>query len=121
MLEDKLKKQLETLSVEMLIAFRGAYLREQSGRPPLNYWSQLQDRVRAAARQTTSASEWASQVQRRLQIPSLSKDYCQVLIDLTQFCDEHQAHTEFLDMIERDHALLMALTQLTIDKRKEAV
>jgi hypothetical protein len=40
------------------------------------------------------------------------------LVDLTHFCDEHGAHTEFLDMVERDHALLLALTQLTIEERK---
>lgn len=119
MLDDRKQKELETLTVEMLLAFRGAYLRELGGRPPLNYWSQLQDRARASARQTTSASEWASQVQRKLQIPALAKDYSSTLIDLVRFCDEHQAHMDFLDMVERDHALLMALVQLTVEQRKE--
>jgi len=42
------------------------------------------------------------------------------LIDLVRFCDEHDAHVEFLDMIDRDHAFLMALVQITVDKRKAA-
>lgn len=57
-------------------------------------------------------------MQRRLQIGSLSKDGSRALIELVRFCDEHQAHLEFLTMIERDHALLIALTQMIVDERK---
>lgn len=120
MLDDKQKKTLETLTVEMLIALRNAYLREQGGRPPMTYWTQLQDRARSAARQSTSASEWSSLMQRRLQIGSLDKDSSRSLIELVRFCDEHQAHQEFLVAIERDHSLLMALTRLIVDERKQA-
>lgn len=57
-------------------------------------------------------------MQRRLQIGSLRKESSKALIELVRFCDEHQAHDEFLVTIERDHALLMALTQLIVEERK---
>ena len=121
MLNESQKKRLETLSVEMILALRGAYLREQGGRPPMTYWTQIQDRIRSAARQTASASEWASLMQRRLQIGSLSKEDSRALVELVRFCDEHQAHSDFLATIERDHSLLMALVQLIVEERKAAV
>lgn len=40
------------------------------------------------------------------------------MIDLVRFCDENEAHLEFLQMVERDHALLMALSQVIVDERK---
>jgi len=42
------------------------------------------------------------------------------LIDLVRFCDEHQAHREMLDMVERDSALLIALSQLIVEERRAA-
>lgn len=59
-------------------------------------------------------------MQRRLQIGSLPKDACRALADLVNFCDAQQAHLDFLTMWERDHALLMALTQLIVEERKNA-
>lgn len=59
-------------------------------------------------------------MQRRLQIGGLGKDACRALTELVRFCDENQAHTEFLALVERDHALLMALTQLIVEERKGA-
>lgn len=120
MLEEKQKKALETITVEFVLSLRSEYLREQDGRPPMNYYEQLQNRMRGAARQTSSASEWASLMQRRLQIGSLSKDASRALIDLVRFCDEHQAHGDFLTAIDRDHALLIALVQLIVEERKAA-
>jgi len=120
MLEDNQKKRLETLAVELALALRSAYLSEQGGRPPMNYWEQMENRMRAAARQTASASEWASLMQRRLQIGNLPKGASSALIDLVRFCDEHQAHTEFLDLVERDHGLLVALTRQIVEERKES-
>jgi hypothetical protein len=56
-----------------------------------------------------------------VRIPSLHKRASLVLVDLVRFCDEHGAHQDFLAMIERDNALLMALAQLIVQERKEAV
>jgi len=42
------------------------------------------------------------------------------LIELVRFCDEHGANDEFLMMVDRDHALLMALAQVIVEERKNA-
>lgn len=118
MLSENEHKKLETLTVELLLVLRGAYLEEQAGRPPMDYWSRIQNMSRAAARQTSSASEWCSAMQRRLQIPGFRNSGSKALIDLVRLCDEHAAHQDFLAMVERDSALLVALTQLIVEERK---
>lgn len=120
MIDEKQKKQLETLTVEMVLAFRSAYLANVGGRPPLGYWEQIQNRVRSAAMQTESASEWASTVQRRLNLGSLPSYASRALVELVRFCDEHDAHDEFLALVERDHALVVAMAQLIVEERKRA-
>ena len=120
MLDEKKKKQLETATVEMVLVLRSAYLSEQGGRPPMDYWSRIQNMIRASARQTSSASEWSSAMQRRLQIPGFHNSESRALLDLVRFCDENEAHQEFLAMVERDSALLIALTQLIVEERKAA-
>lgn len=120
MLDDKQRKSLETKTVEMLLTLRGSYLAEQSGRPPLNYWTKIQDRMRSSARQCSTASEWVTLMLRKLQVPALHKDGSQVLLELVRFCDEHQAHGDLLDLLERDSAVLIALTQTIVEERKAA-
>jgi hypothetical protein len=41
------------------------------------------------------------------------------LLDLVKFCDEHQAHGDLLDMLERDSAVLIALSQAIAEERKQ--
>lgn len=119
MLNEQQRRKLETKVVELILSIRAAYLSEQGGRPPMNYWEQFSSRMQAAARQTVTASEWASQVQRRLQVGSLRSSDAPVLLDLVRFCDEHDAHLELLDMVSRDTPLLIAMTQEIVEKRKE--
>lgn len=59
-------------------------------------------------------------MQRGLQIPGFNNLGSKVLLDLVSFCDEHDAHEDFLEMCERDSAMLIALTQSIIEKRKES-
>lgn len=118
MLDENQKKQLETLAVEMVLELRSEYLASVNGRPSMSYWEQLQNRMRSAARSTTTASEWVTQVMRRMQIASLRKSASRSLVELVRFCDEHDAHLDFLAMVERDNALLIALAQLIAEERK---
>lgn len=55
-----------------------------------------------------------------MRIASLHKQASQVLIELVRFCDENQAHLDFVELVERDHALLIALTRAIVDERKAA-
>lgn len=104
----------------MILTVRSAFLSACDGRPPMDYWTQLQSRCRAAARQTTTASEWVSAVQRRMQIQGFRSSDSLALVELVRFCDEHSAHGAFLEMVERDHALLIALAQVVVEERKSA-
>lgn len=121
MLNDGQRKQLETLLVEMIIGFRAQFLRNHKGRPPLNYWEQIQNRVRSAARTTTTVSEWASAMQRGLQIEALDSWASRALVDLVAFCDEQDAHLECLDLLDRDHAMVLALVRVECEKRRDAL
>lgn len=120
MLTTNQRKQLETAIVEMLLEIRSDYLHEVGGRPAMDYWEQLQNRMRSAARTTQTASEWVTLVARRMRIPSLGKRACQALVELVRLCDESDAHIDALDMVERDSGLLVALARLTVEQRKEA-
>jgi len=112
--------KLESLMVEYLLAVRSGYLGTVNGRPSPGYWTTLQQRVRAAALQCDTASEWAATVQRGMQIPGLDSSKSRVLVDLVALCDEHGLHAELLEKAERDHALLVALAQRIVDERKRA-
>jgi hypothetical protein len=56
---------------------------------------------------------------RKLQVPSLHSSASRTLLDLVKFCDEHQAHGDLLDMLERDSAVLIALSQAIAEERKQ--
>lgn len=55
-----------------------------------------------------------------MRIATLHKQASQVLIELVRFCDENQVHLDFVELVERDHALLIALTRAIVDERKSA-
>jgi hypothetical protein len=86
----------------------------------MNYWEQFATRMRSAARQTTRPSEWAAQVQRKLQIPGLPSRDSRALIDLVTFCDEHDATSDLLDIADRDTPLVIAMCQKIVEERKAA-
>jgi len=117
-LDQKQKGQLETLLVEMILSFRTAFLRAQKGRPPLDYWDRMQARIRVAAQTTQNASEWASAVQRKLQLEGLDSLASHSLVDLAAWCDEHAAHDDCMELVSRDHAMLMALARVKVDAMK---
>ncbi len=121
MLSEADRRKLETLVVEYVLVLRSAYMNQQNGRPPMNYWEQFSSRMRSAARQTTRPSEWVAQVQRRLQIPSIPSRDSRVLIELVGFCDEHEGAPEaLLDIVDRETPLIIAMSQKIVEERKAA-
>lgn len=115
----ELATMLESLIVEYLLAVRSEYLRTVHGRPSPSYWQTLQSRVRAAALQCDTASEWATSVQRGMQVPGLDSRHSRVLVELVHFCDEHAQHDALLNKCERDHAILIALAMQIVDGAKK--
>jgi hypothetical protein len=116
--DEKLREKLVTLTVEVLLVMRSAYL-GTAGASALKNWDILQSRMRSAARTTASPEEWATKLQRDLQIPSLTSSSCRALVDLVHEVTERGCRSEWLDLLDREHGYLIALTRLTAEKRKE--
>ena len=114
----EIREKIESALVEMILGLRSDYLR--AGANPMDHWTQLESRCRAAAMQCETISEWCSAVQRRLQIPSLSKGSSASLIALNSVCESDEAIDDALDMVSRDYGLLIALARNVVDEAKEA-
>ena len=56
---------------------------------------------------------------RRLRLPAMLSSGCQALLDLTEWIRERDARTEWFDMVEREDGLLLAVTRVTADQRRE--
>lgn len=122
-LNEKQKEHLRTLTVEYLLEVRRAYL--MAGASPLKHWDQIQSRLLSAARRSTTADEWTTALLRGLQLPALSgsrkggNSASRVLIELTSAVREADAAAPWLDLIQREYGLLMALTREAAEKRAE--
>lgn len=122
-LSDEKKERLRTLTVEFLMEVRRAYL--MAGASPLKHWDQIQSRLLSAARRSTTADEWTTALLRGLQLPALGgsrkggNNASRALIDLTSEVRESGAASEWLDMIQREYGLLMALTREAAERRSE--
>lgn len=119
MLDEKVKEKLRTLTVELLLELRVAYL-GSPGANALKHWDQLQERMRAAARTTASPEEWATKMRRDLNLSAPSSLGSKVFVELVHEVTERNARRDWLDMVEREHGYLIALSRLSAEKRKEA-
>lgn len=123
-LSEEQKERLRTLTVEYLLEVRRAYL--MAGASPLKHWDQIQSRLLSAARRSTTADEWTTALLRGLQLPALGgsrrggSSASRALIDLTSAVREADAAAEWLDLIQREYGLLMALTREAAEKRADA-
>lgn len=119
MIDEATREKLVTLTVEVLLVMRSAYLQTGSANSMKN-WEILQSRARAAARTSASPEEWATKLQRDLQVASLRSSSCQALVDLVHEVTERGCRSEWLDLLDREHGYLIALARLTAERRKEA-
>lgn len=116
MLDEATKDKLRTKTVEVLLVMRAAYL--ASGANPLKHWDQIQDRMRSAARRSQTPEEWATALARGLQLPALSSSGSRALLDLVAAVAERGCAAAWLDLIEREYGLLMALCRLCAEERR---
>lgn len=120
-LTEEQKERLRTATVEFLLEVRRAYL--MAGASPLKHWDQIQSRMLSAARRSATADEWTTAVLRGLQLPALGgqrrggNSASRALIDLTSTVREFDAAGEWLDLVQREYGLLMALTREAAEKR----
>lgn len=117
MLNEEKKEALRQRTVEVILSLRAAYL-QTPGCQPLRHWQQLHDRMRMSARTCESVAEWITRMQRSLGIatpgPALSRAIVQ-LSDETEVIPD----PEWLDLIDKEHAYIMALARLEAEDRKE--
>lgn len=117
--QPNLEQQIENLLVEVTVMVRDAYLRAKKGRPALNYWSELiPDRMRSAARQSATAGEWITTVQRKLQTGAPNSSDSLVINRLVQLCDENDYHLRMMEFIDREISFLIAMARSIVDGRK---
>ena len=120
MLNEEQRESLRNKTVDVLLAMRAAYLR--TSRPNvLRHWDMLQDRMRAAARTTSSPEEWVTETSRRWQLGSPNSDCSAALRSLADEVRERGASREWLDLVEAEYGYLMAMARSIAEQRKESL
>lgn len=118
MLNEPAKERLRTLTVEAILAVRAVYL-ASPGANVLKHWSQLESRVRAAARTTSSPQEWQTKLCRDLQLPALNSAACQAFVDLAHEVTERACANDWLALVDDEVGYMMALARLAADARRD--
>lgn len=106
-------------TVALLVALRAEYL--AAGASPLKHWDQLQDRVRIAARTSESAGQWVSALARSLGLGAPTKARSSATTTLCELVgDNKRDNAAFLDQVEEECGLLMALAVQEATRRRAA-
>lgn len=113
-METETRTRLIDLTVTYLLDVRAMYL--AAGANPLKHWDQLQSRLMAAARSSTTASEWGTRLLRGLQIGSPSSSTSSALVALVDAVGPDSR--DWLDLIEREYGLVLAKARLESERRR---
>lgn len=119
MASEKQIEEIRTRLVEMTLEFRRGYL-QTSGANMLEHWRIILDRMRQASRQTRNTDEWATKVQRRLQIPALGNSGSSALLALSHAVREADAWRDLRTLIDRETGLIEALARQIVEADKAA-
>lgn len=114
-LDELTRETVRNMTVLVLLDLRAAYL--AAGASPLRHWDQLLDRMRAAARTSSTVAEWHTSVIRSLQLGSPSSAASSTLAELVETVGA--ASGDFLDLIEREHGYLFARARLEAERRRD--
>ena len=117
-LDEETKEKLRTMTVEVVLDTRFAYMRT-TGFKPLTHWDQLSDRMRAAERTSSSVEEWTTSLMRWLQISTPTKDGAGSMRDLAAFVREHGCSRAWLTLVRDEWAYLIALARGVSEQRAE--
>lgn len=101
--------------VEYVLEVRRDYL--ASGASALTHWTQIEQRLRASARTTATAAEWASDVARRLRLPAASRDRSSVMTEIVASTGDR--HRAFLDLVQRETPYVIALARVEADRIRQ--
>lgn len=103
------------ITVEVVLEMKSAYIR--AGANPLKHMTQIQDRMRAAARTTTSVREWTTEMVRRLNIGAPGRSLCSAMDELHSHVGETIGQAAWLDLVEREFGFLIAMTKLEHEQK----
>lgn len=117
-LAEERNERLRGLTVEAMLGLRRCYLATPQANA-LKHWDLLTTRLRAAARTTTSPEEWGTAMMRRLGVIQLGKHDSRALTELADYVRDKACARQWLDLLEREHGYIMALTRLAAEKAKE--
>ncbi|MGH8630894.1 MAG: hypothetical protein ACREU7_09050 [Burkholderiales bacterium] len=115
-MEQRLKEDLRGYTVGLILEFRSEYL--AAGASPLKHWTQLQDRIRAAARQSTDVPTWATAVARSLGLGAPTKDRSSTTAQLHDLVRDNDCAAQWLQMVEDEHAYLLAQARLIAEQQR---
>lgn len=118
MLSEEAKERLRTLTVEMILDVRAAYLRTSQVNV-LKHWEMIQDRIRLASRTASSAEEWCTTLARSLQIGAPSPRYSETMMALTHEVREQRAASAWLDLVGNEWGFLMAMARQISERRSD--
>lgn len=110
------KLEVRDVAVGVVLAIRSAYL--DSGASILTHWDQIQDRMRAAARTSSSVEEWYTGLVRSLQLATLTKASSSEVIGLVEIVGADRR--AFLDLIEAEFGYIIAKARVTLERRRAA-
>lgn len=113
------QERLRTLTVEVMLALRAAYL-GSPGANALKHWDLLRTRLLSAVRTSQTPEEWVTSMCRRLQLPTLNSSASSAVADLADHVRERGNASDWLSLVEREHGYLMALTRRAAEQRREA-
>lgn len=117
-LDEEQLEGLRTKTVEVILALRGMYLAEYGGSVALKHWEHLQTRSLSAARRAANPDEWSTLMLKGLRLQSLSKACSRALVELGASVKELGAQQAWLDLVEREIGLLMAMARLAAEERQ---
>lgn len=118
-LDEAQKESLSGLTVAVVVEARFAASR--AGANPLKVWDQVQDRVRMAARTTSSVEEWGTSLCRSLQLAAPGNSLSSALVRLADEVRRLGAAVAWLDLVEREYTYLMASAKLVTEQRRKGV
>lgn len=107
--------RVRAATVELVLDLRAEYL--ATGANALPHWDQLLDRMRASARSTSSVVSWITAVSRGLGLGAPSERRGQSTVALVEAVGPDDA--AFLDLVENEHAYLLALARRAARERRE--
>lgn len=114
--KSKLDEELtRRAAVQVLLALRALHL--ANGANPMTHWTQLQDRMRAAARTQDTAARWATKIQSDLRIQETDNSLSLAICELAAVVGSDDVG--FLTLVEAEHAYLIALARQESEHRQQ--